>query len=154
MPTETVTRTLRQTDPLSKLIINLIEDLRNGFASFGIGTPTTTSPGTTKVRNVALNSTAAAVKASAGNIFAINIANPHSAAIFVKFYDKAAASVNPAADVPVFTVCVPATSPYTWRGVDLPIAFSTAISMRCVTGFADTDTTAAASLPIVELEIK
>lgn len=126
----------------------------NGALKTVPGLPGTTATGTSKFRSVTVDSTAQAVKASAGNLYGINIANPHSAAIYVKLYDKAAASVNPASDVPVLTLMVPATSPYTLRGLDLPVSFATAIAVRAVTNAGDTGTTAPATLPIIELEYK
>lgn len=140
-------------DPSTQKIVPVGVDADGNFAITG-GAPSTTATGTTRVRNLTLNSTAAVVKAGAGNIFGLNLVNLHSAAIFVKFYNKAAASVDPASDAPQVTIQVPASSTYTLRGSDLPYSFATAISMRCVTGGADTDTTAPGTLPIVELEIK
>jgi hypothetical protein len=104
-------------------------------------------------RSTATGNTAVAVKASAGKIYGFNIINPHSSSIYVKFYDIAAGSVNPASDKPTYTIMVSASGEDILRGLDVPFNFETAISMRAVTGVADTDTTAPASLPIIELDI-
>lgn len=114
----------------------------------------TTDNGATRVRNITLNSTAAVVKASAGNLYKVNIVNLDSVANFLKFYNIAAASVNPASSVPVWTVQVPSGGTYTFGGSDLPESFSTAISMRAVTGGSDTNTAAPGTSPIIELLIK
>lgn len=116
--------------------------------------PSTTSNGLTQVRILDASSTAKAGKAAAGNLYGYNIVNPHSAAIYVKFYNKAAADVNPASDVPFLTVAVQATSHELIRGIDLPFSFSTALSVRAVTESGDTGTTAPGSLPIIELDVK
>lgn len=98
------------------------------------------------------NSTAQAVKDTPGQIFALNIVELSNSAIYVKFYNKKAADVNPASDVPQETIKIPASSDFVLRGEDLPFDFQTAISVRCVTGAADSDTTAPGTSPIIELE--
>lgn len=114
--------------------------------------PSAAPTGATPVRSLTLDSTAQVVSATPGNLIGISCINLHSAAIYLKFYNKAAAGVNPASDVPRFTLLVPATSQVILRGADLPWSFSTAISMRAVTNSGDTGTTAPGTLPIVELE--
>lgn len=113
-------------------------------------TGTTGAP--SQFRSLTVNSTAQAVKASTGNVYGWNINNEHVATIYVKIYNIAAASVNPASDVPVRTIKVPAGGV---AGVENNGAIqnncSTAISVRCVTGSADNDTTAPATLPIIEI---
>lgn len=103
----------------------------------------------TKTRILNANSTARAVSAVPGNLYKVSITNGHSAVIYVKFYDIAAATVNPASDVPVENIAVPATSTFVLAGFDVPESFSTACSVRCVTDFGDTGTTAPATLPII-----
>lgn len=104
-------------------------------------------------RNLTLGSTAVAVKGSPGNLFGYNIISTDAAAnSYIKFYDKAAAGVNPASDVPRYTFLLPAAGSITVRGADEPFNFGTAISVRCVTGSGDTNTTAPATPPIVELD--
>lgn len=106
----------------------------------------------TTFRSLTVNSTAQSVRGEPGKVFGINIINLHSAAIFVKLYDKAAASVAPASDHPKFTFYVAATSPLMLRGQDMPFYFGTQIAVRAVTGSGDTDTTAPGTLPIIEID--
>lgn len=103
-------------------------------------------------RNTAVASTAIAVKATAGKLFGVNLVNSNATAIYVKLYDKAAAGVAPASDKPTYTFLVPGASEWVLRGLDEPFDFQTAISVRSVTGVADTDTTAPAVSPIIELD--
>lgn len=97
--------------------------------------------GWSQVRKTNLDKTAFVLKASKGNLLGWNIINPNGSAIYVKFYDKAAASVNPATDVPVLTVMVPANSPVYVAPNAKQAEFATAMSMRACTGLADTDDT-------------
>ena len=66
-----------------------------------------------------------------------------------RLYNKAAADVNPASDVPLDEVRIPVDSQFFLRGADMPWDFDTAISMRCVTGIGDTSTTAPGTSPKV-----
>lgn len=102
-------------------------------------------------RSLTVDSTAQAVKASAGNLYGWNIINLHSATIFVKIYNIAAASVNPASSVPVRTLMISANGSIFQEPVCIVNANSTAISVRVVTDSSDTGTTAPSTLPIIEL---
>ena len=111
--------------------------------------------GLTKFRSLAVTSTDVSVKAAPGAIHAWNIVNLHSAAIYVKFYDALVANVTVGTTVPVATLQVPANSSISHRpamGGALPLWFTTGIAVAVVTGAADNNTTAAATLPIIELE--
>lgn len=114
--------------------------------------PSPAPTGTTPFRSLTVNSTAQAVSAKPANLVGVSVINLHSAAIYVKFYNIAAASVDPASSTPVFTLMVPATSQVILRGADLPWSHATAISVRAVTNSGDTGTTAPGTLPILELE--
>lgn len=105
----------------------------------------------TQFRSLTVNSTAVAVKGSAGNIYGWNIINLHSATIYIKLYNIAAASVNPASDVPTRTLMVPANGSIVEKSNSSWGYYSTAISVRAVTDSGDTGTTAPATLPIIEL---
>ena len=87
------------------------------------------------------NSTAAAVKATGGVVLGWSIHNTTGAAVYVKMYNKAAAGVNPASDVPALVIGVPTAAV---SNVTLPngIMFGTAISVRVVTDIGNTGTTA------------
>lgn len=102
-------------------------------------------------RSLTVNSTAQAVKGSAGNLYGWDIINLHSVPIYVKIYNIAAASVNPASDVPVRTIMVPSSGSVVFLS-NTPINYnSTAISVRAVTDTGDTGTTNPTTLPIIEL---
>lgn len=103
-------------------------------------------------RSLTTNSTAQEVKASAGGLYGFNIINLDASDIYVKFYNIAAGSVNPASDVPIKTLKVPGG----WTTFESPSTlldyFSTAMSVRTVTGETDTSTTAPSTSPIIELK--
>lgn len=110
------------------------------------------SPTLSNFRSLTLDSTAQAVKASAGELWGYNIINLNAADIYVKFYNVAAASVNPASDVPIKTLFVPQLSTVFQDTKSRLDVFSTAIAVRAVTGSGDTNTTAPSTLPIIEIK--
>ena len=87
------------------------------------------------------DATAAVVKGSGGVVLGWHIHNTTGAAVYVKLYNKAAASVDAASDVPALVVGVAAGASSL---LTLPngIRFSTAIAVRVVTGIGHTDATA------------
>jgi hypothetical protein len=105
-------------------------------------------------RSLTVNSTAQSIKATPGIIRGWNIVNPHAAAIYVKFYNIASGSVNPASSVPILTIMIPATSSVYQANTCNQRVCNTAISVRAVTDVGDTGTTAAAALPIIEVEYR
>lgn len=110
------------------------------------------TPALTSFRSLAVNSTAVAVKASAGNLWGLNILNLDTVDIFVKLYNVAAASVNPASDVPALVFQVPASGSIVippWARLH---AFATAIAVRAVTGSGDTNTSAPGTLPLIQIK--
>lgn len=110
------------------------------------------TPSHSTFRNLSVGSTAVSVKSSAGELWGFNIINLHTSDIFVKFYNIAAGSVNPASDTPVLTLLVPASGAvFVEPGCRLH-AFATQISVRAVTGSGDTNTTAPSTTPIIELK--
>lgn len=111
-----------------------------------------TGPGFKTFNTLTLNSTAQDVLTSAGHVYGWNIINPNAGIIYVKFYDKLAASVVPASDVPVKVIQVRANDAAFLEPYTVQESFNTAISVRCVTGFAPTDTTAPATLPNVQIK--
>lgn len=108
--------------------------------------------GTSRFRSLTVNSTAQAVKAGAGNLYGWNITNLHSATIYVKIYNIAAASVNPASDIPIKTLMVPANGSVYQEPNCIQTSASSALSVRAVTDSGDTGTTAPTTLPIIEIE--
>lgn len=109
-------------------------------------------PTISRFRNLAANSTAVAVKASAGELWGYNIINLQGSDIYIKIYNIAAASVNPASDVPVMTLLLPASGTIFQEPAYRLDSFSTAISIRAVTGSGDTSTATPTTSPIIELK--
>lgn len=105
-----------------------------------------------RYRSTAVTNTAAAIKASAGRLHRLAITNRHSAAIFVKLYDALAAGVTVGTTVPVNVFQVAANSQAIIHAQEEPYAFATGITVAAVTGSADNDATAPASLPLIEAE--
>jgi len=103
-------------------------------------------------RSIVATNTGATIKNTGATVRSLNIINRHNAAIFVKFYDSDVASFQ---DIPIKVFQVAASSPYP----SIPISihsgwlFSTTngLTVRVVTGSADDDNTAAATLPIIEV---
>lgn len=98
--------------------------------------------GLSQVRKTNLTNTAFEVKDSKGNLIGWNIINPNASVVYVKFYDKTAASVNAATDVPKLTLMLPASGTVYVAPNAIQQEFDRAISMRACTGIADTDNTA------------
>lgn len=109
-------------------------------------------PTLSSFRSLTVNSTAQAVKASAGEMWGFNITNLDSVALYVKIYNVVAASVNPASDVPVMTIFVPALGAVFQEPATRLHVHSTAIAVRAVSGSGDTNTTAPSTLPIIEIK--
>jgi hypothetical protein len=106
----------------------------------------------TRFRSLTVDSAAQAVKGTPGKLYGWNIVNLHSSAIYVKFYNEAAATVNPATAVPIKTLMVPALGTVYQAPECRQTSFATALSVRAVTGSGDTNTTAPTTLPIIEIE--
>jgi len=104
--------------------------------------------GFTTYRTTALTNTAQAIKASAGSLMGWNLINVNTSAVYVKFYNVAAASVAVGTTPVSLTICVPAGSasnPAVFFASPELVpneVFSTAISFACVTGLADNANTA------------
>jgi hypothetical protein len=100
-------------------------------------------------RTLLANSTAVVVKASSASVKRINIVNRHNAIVYVKLYDKATAP-DPASDVPVLTILVPASGTV-FVSADELVSSDNSMHVRAVTDIGDTGTTAPATLPIIEI---
>lgn len=98
-------------------------------------------------RNTALSSTDVQVQiASTGGVpvRGFNFINPNSTEVYVKFYDALATNVTVGTTTPVLTLMVPSNGSV-FEAYDrnkIVAFFSTAITIACVTGLADNDTTA------------
>lgn len=91
---------------------------------------------------------AVVIKASAGTLLGYQAVNTGAAPVYLKFYNKAAASVVVGTDVPLYTMTIP-TIATTGAGIAPPlpscgIAFSTAMSYAFTNVAADNDATAVA----------
>jgi hypothetical protein len=91
------------------------------------------------------------VKATAGQLYSLQVMNTNAAARYIKFYNDTAANVDQT-DTPVLRFTIPANSTTgagfaaTWP---TGAAFGTAITFRTTTGAADNDTGAVAANEII-----
>ena len=100
---------------------------------------------TTKDLNA--TTTGVVIKASKGQIFAIDVGNANAAIRYLKIYDKATAPTN--SDTPIATLLLPPTSA---RLIEISTAgqeFLNGISYRASTGVADNDNTAPSANDVV-----
>lgn len=91
------------------------------------------------------------VSASNATIYSYRIKNENGYPIYVKFYNKALASVNPSTDTPDLTVTVAANTEVSDTATH---AFSTALSVRCATRNVNSETNAPAVSPLIELQLE
>lgn len=99
-----------------------------------------------KFRSAAVTTSSTNIKTSGADVSAVNIVNGHSAVIYVKFYNSTVATFQ---DTPTKVIAVPATSSVSFLekfGTD------TGLCVRVTTVFADSGNTAAATLPIIEVD--
>ena len=102
--------------------------------------PTATASGVTPSRVVAAASTnATSLKASAGQVYEIDVFNPAAYTVFLKFYNKASAPTV-GTDTPVWTIPIQAGGGYS-RSFYEGRAFSTGIAYAITKLQADSDTT-------------
>jgi hypothetical protein len=100
-------------------------------------------------RDTALSNTPVTVKASAGNLYGLNIINLNAVPVYVKFYNTTSAIVGASAVSDMYMV--PASDGTTPGSIVITpddsalYYFSTAIEMACVTGVSDSDATAPAT---------
>lgn len=91
-------------------------------------------------RSLDLDETEEAVKASEGQVYGWAITNLNDAALYVKFYNATAATVEVGVTVPVITLAVAAGATNSYVGSH-GIEFDTAITVACVKEVADNGTT-------------
>lgn len=91
-------------------------------------------------RSASLINTGVNAKASAGQLYCIEIANMNASARYVKFYDKASAPSS--SDTPVMTIYMAGSSGRTINLTDMGVAFANGIGLRASTGSGDSDNTA------------
>lgn len=106
-------------------------------------------------RSITVTNTSTNISAIGADVIGANIVNRHSAIVYVKFYNSTVATFQ---DTPVFVIPVAASGGqfFTKRNAASEYLFSTTLGMcvRVVTGSADNDNTAAATLPIINIEYK
>lgn len=103
-------------------------------------------------RSSTVTNTSTNIKTIGADVLTVNITNRHSAAIFVKFYDQSVATFQ---DSPYRTIQVAANAQITLlRNESALSVFSTSngLCVRVVTDNTDSGNTAAATLPIIEIQ--
>ena len=101
-------------------------------------------------RSATATNTSTLIKTKGADVTSINIVNRHNAVIYVKFYDQTIATFQ---DTPFKTIPVPASGgSYSDLYNAVKISTTRGLCIRVTTGSTDTDNTAAATLPIIELE--
>ena len=105
----------------------------------GGGSPSVTV--LSSVRNTGLTNTSSAIKGTAGIVYGWNLVNTNATPVYVKLYNVVTATVG--TTTPARVLAVPAQGGFFLENSSTPQHnFTTAISMACVTGIADADSTA------------
>lgn len=103
-----------------------------------------TGNGLSTMRSIDLDETEETVKATAGCVYSMWVANTATSTRFIKFYDDTVANVVVGTTVPVLTIPIPGNSSDDIAGVfttgGMGITFATAITVAATTGVADNDT--------------
>lgn len=108
-----------------------------------------------KYRATDVTNSGVMVRNTSGRLQAWNVQNLDSAAIYLKFYDASTtAGAVVGTSTPVYTLQIAANGSVNFRCQTErdPNFFTNGIAIGVVTGGADNNTTAAATLPIIELE--
>lgn len=101
-------------------------------------------------RTTSLVATSQTVKGAAGTVYGLIFSNLATATRYIKFYNSASPTIGTTA--PLLTLPVPGNASDATSGViSFPqgIAFSTAITVACTTGLADSDTTAPTASTVI-----
>lgn len=132
---------VRDTGSSDSLNVSVVDASGNQITSFGstVTASNTNAPDNVRITN--LTNTAQAVKASAGNLYGWNIINPNATAVYVKFYNIAAASVTVGTSAVALTLMIPAQGSVYLEPSCIQQYFSTAISVACTLNLADNDNT-------------
>lgn len=101
-------------------------------------------------RSTTVTNTSTTIKTRGADVRVVNITNKHNAIIFVRFYNSSVATFQ---DTPVWTIQVAATSALK-QDLAGSVLFSTSngLSVRVVTDAGDNGNTAAATLPVLEID--
>ena len=105
-------------------------------------------------RSAAVTNTSTNITTRSADVLTLNIINRHSAVIYVRFYSQTVATFQ---DTPIHTVSVPASGGSVRQVADPTAALFSGVRglcVRVVTDATDNGNTAAATLPIIEIEYK
>ncbi len=119
--------------------------------------PWVTNDGTapSSFRTTALTNASQSVKASSGDLWGWNFINLNSVPVYVKFYNTASGSVTVGVTAIVKVLMVPANGSAVFQSDKQSLQnFTTAISISCVTGLADNNTTAPTTSIYAEINYK
>ena len=112
-----------------------------------------TSGGTTLYKNIDVDESEDAVKATAGQVYWLHAINLTASVVYLKFYNATVATVVVGTTVPDLTFPVPTQGDTNGAGFTLSIpngiAFGTAITIAATTGVADADSGAPAANALV-----
>ncbi len=99
----------------------------------------------TVYRNTSLSGTKDEITASSARLFGWNLINPNASAVYVKLYNSAAAGVTVGVTTPTLTLMVPASGSVFLHVPFAVQVFGSGMTIVCVTGVADSNTTAPSS---------
>jgi hypothetical protein len=111
----------------------------------------TTGGATPYKLNSAASTNATSVKASAGNIYGIQVYNTNASARYLKLYNKSSAPTV-GSDTPVKVITIPGSTTGAGSNITLPnigVSFGNGIAFAITTGAADSDTGAVAANEII-----
>ena len=114
-----------------------------------LGGSASASDGPSRYKTLDLDETEEEIKATAGNLYGIIVANTHASAWrYLKLYNATAANVTVGTTTPVETIALPPSS-LAHLPMNLGDRFSTAITAAATTGVADNDTGAPGANEVV-----
>lgn len=104
-----------------------------------------TAGGATPYYNLDVDETEDEIKGTAGKVFWLHAVNLSASKLYLKFYNATAANVTVGTTTPVLSLPIPTLATTNGQGFtinfgDMGVQFSTAITVACVTGFADNST--------------
>jgi hypothetical protein len=110
--------------------------------------------GATPYKNLDVDESEDAIKASAGKLFWIHVVNLANAKRYIKFYNDTTANVSVGTTVPDLTFPIPTMGDTNGAGFTINfgtqgVQFSAAITVAATTGFADNDTGAPGANEII-----
>lgn len=104
----------------------------DGYILTGPQQATTDSSGLTRFTDGDGDNTAQVLKASAGNLYKLNVYNPNNTVAYIQLFNTAAGSVTVGTTAPVASYAIPATGGII-LDFDPPDPYTTAITYACTT---------------------